>query len=257
MDRYLPQERHQLILDLLQANRKVMAAELAPQLGTTEVTIRRDLRYLADQGLCKRIHGGALSLAPRSGTQEERLLTRNAEKQALAMTAIGLCKPDQVIFLDASSTHMLLASLLPVHLRLTVVTNSPAIACRLLARQHIRTILIGGELDYAIGGAVDIAATDALRQFRFDLCFIGICAWSSETGFSAIHYQDAQFKRQAAARAGAIAILCTEDKIEALAAYPFLDSSQVDYLIYPEGAGGIEHYFDSTDCNLIRCKKAS
>ena len=49
-------------------------------------------------------------------------------------------------------------------------------------------------------------------------------------------------------------VLCTEDKIEALAPYPFLESSEVDYLIYPEGSGGIEHYFDSTECSLIGCK---
>ena len=104
--------------------------------------------------------GADVTLTSLFMREEERLLNRNAEKQALAMAAIGLFKQDQVIFLDASSTHMLLASLLPTHLRLTIVTNSPAIACRLLERQQIRTILIGGELNYAVGGAVDNAAAD-------------------------------------------------------------------------------------------------
>lgn len=105
------------------------------QLGTTEATIRRDLRFLADQVFCKRIHGGALSFAPPSGTQEERLANRNNEKQALVLAALSILKKDQVIFLDASSTHMLLASLMPINMQLTVVTNSPAIASRLLERQ--------------------------------------------------------------------------------------------------------------------------
>lgn len=224
------------------------------QLGTTEATIRRDLRFLADQGFCKRIHGGALSFAPPSGTQEERLANRNNEKQALVLAALSILKKDQVIFLDASSTHMLLASLMPINMQLTVVTNSPAIASRLFERQHIRTILIGGELNYAVGGAVDISATEALRKFRFDLSFIGVCAWSSETGFSAIYYQDAQFKQLAAARAGSVAVLCTDDKIEVLASYPFLPSAEIDYLICKEGDTALRQYFSQSECSLITCK---
>ncbi len=251
MDKFSPEERHQLILNLLQSHHKVMAVDLAAQLSTKEATIRRDLRFLANEGLCKRIHGGALSLVPPTGTQEQRLENRNSEKQALAVAALSIIKKDQVLFLDASSTHMLLASLLPNNLNLTVVTNSPAIATRLLERQHIRTILIGGELDYAVGGAIDITAVEALNKFRFDLCFMGVCGWSSEAGFSAIYYQDAEFKRHAAAKAGAIVALCTDDKIEALAPYPFLPSENLDYLICSHNNAEMNHYFAQLDCSVI------
>ena len=251
MDKFSPEERHQLILNLLKSRSKVLAADLAIQLGTTEATIRRDLRFLANEGQCKRIHGGALSLVPPTGTQEQRLENRNAEKQALALAALPLVKTGQVIFLDASSTHMLLASLLPNDIGLTVVTNSPAIATRLLERQHIRTILLGGELNYDVGGAIDITATHALNKFRFDLCFMGVCGWSSEAGFSAVHYQDGEFKRLAASRAGAIVALCTEDKIEALGAYPFMASEQVDYLVCSAHNETAINYFSQLDCTVL------
>lgn len=251
MDKFSPEERHQLILNLLQSHNKVMANDLAVQLSTTEATIRRDLRFLADEGLCRRIHGGALSLTPPTGTQEQRLENRNSEKQALAVAALSIIKKEQVIFLDASSTHMLLASLLPNNIGLTVVTNSPAIASRLLERQHIRTILIGGELNYAVGGAIDITAVEALKKFHFDLCFIGVCGWSSEVGFSAIHYQDGEFKRIAATRGGAIVALCTDDKTEALAPYPFMASESLDYLICSPGNLMVKDYFNRLNCTVI------
>ncbi|MGP8307677.1 DeoR/GlpR family DNA-binding transcription regulator [Vibrio sp. YIC-376] len=251
MEKFSPEERHQLILNLLKSHNKVMATELAVQLGTTEATVRRDLRFLANEGLCKRIHGGALSLVPPSGTQEQRLENRNNEKQALALAALSIIKAEQVIFLDASSTHMMLANLLPNDIGLTVVTNSPAIATRLLERQHIRTILIGGELNYAVGGAIDITAVEALNKFRFDLCFVGICGWSSEAGFSAIHYQDGEFKRHVTSKAGAIVALCTEDKIEALGPYPFMTSEDVDYLICPPNISTVKDYFNQLDCTVI------
>lgn len=251
MDKFSPEERHHIILELLKSHNKVMAPDLAVQLGTTEATVRRDLRFLASEGLCKRIHGGALSFVPPTGTQEERLTNRNSEKQALALAALSIIHEHQLIFLDASSTHMLLASLLPTNLDLTVVTNSPAIATRLLERKHIRTILIGGELNYEVGGAVDTTAVEALAAFRFDLCFIGVCGWSSEAGFSAIHYQDACFKRLAASRAGEIAALCTDDKIEALASYPFLSSASLDYLICAEHNTSLIEHFRQLDCSVL------
>ncbi len=251
MDKFSPEERYQLILNLLKSHNKVMAADLAVQLSTTEATIRRDLRFLANEGVCKRIHGGALSLAPPTGTQEQRLENHNSEKQALAVAALSIIKKEQVIFLDASSTHMLLASLLPNNIGLTVVTNSPAIASRLLERQHIRTILLGGELNYAVGGAIDITAAEALNKFRFDLCFMGICGWSSDVGFTAIHYQDGEFKRLAASRSGAIIALCTDDKIEALASYPFLQSQDIDYLVCSPGNVELQDHFSQLDCTVI------
>lgn len=251
MDKYSPEERRLLILDLLAAHHKVMAAELAEPLGTTEATIRRDLRYLADEGRCKRIHGGAISLSPQTGTLTERSTQHVAQKQALAMAALSLVKPNQLIFLDASSTHLLLASLMPEHQGLTVVTNSPAIACRLLERPGIRTILIGGEQDPLVGGAVDITAAEGINKFRFDLGFLGVCAWSSDLGFSAVHYQDSEFKRRVAERCGSLAVLCNDDKLESLASYPFLHAADLDYLICTRQDPVLVKTLEGEGCTVI------
>ncbi|MEG0009367.1 MAG: DeoR/GlpR family DNA-binding transcription regulator [Aeromonas sp.] len=251
MEKYSLEERQLLILDLLAAHHKVMAADLALQLGTTEATIRRDLRHLADEGRCKRIHGGAISLSPQTSTLTERSKNQVGEKQALALAALRIIKQDQLIFLDASSTHLSLAALLPEQLGLTVVTNSPAIAVRLLERKGIRTVLIGGELDYMVGGAVDITAAESINKFRFDLCFLGVCAWSSDLGFSAIHYQDSEFKRRVASRSGSLAVLCNDDKMESLASYPFLHSSELDYLICSRQDAVLMSHFEASGCTVI------
>lgn len=251
MNKYSPEERHALIIDLLKSHNKVIAADLSQQLGTTETTIRRDLRYLADEGHCKRIHGGAISLTPNSGTLTERINKFSSEKQSLALAALKIIKENQLIFLDASSTHLLLASLLPENIGLTVVTNSPAIAMKLLERCNIKTILIGGELDYLVGGAVDITASECIKKFRFDISFLGICAWSSEDGFSAINYQDSEFKRLVALRSGSLAVLCKDDKIEAFAPYPFLKSMDLDYLICTKKDSVLRDSFKEHCCTII------
>lgn len=67
MSKLLPNERHQAILDTLRQQGRVLALEMAQRLNTTEATIRRDLRQLAAQNLCKRIYGGALAPTPAEG----------------------------------------------------------------------------------------------------------------------------------------------------------------------------------------------
>lgn len=64
----------------------------------------------------------------------------------------------------------------------------------------------------------------------------GVCSWSSESGFSAVDYQDAQFKRMLVDRAGEIAVLCTQDKIDKFAPYKIMDTKDIDHLILYENS---------------------
>lgn len=226
-----PDERQTIILNILKEDGKVMAADLALRLGATEATIRRDLRQLAQQGRCKRTYGGALLPTPASGTPQMRLAVSADEKQALAQAALQILCPGQLLFLDAGSTHLLLADLLPRDSGLTVVTNSVDIAARLLAKPGIRTIMLGGELNEQVGGAVDIRALEQLAPFRFDVAFIGVCAFEAQSGFGALHYQDAQFKQRLIAHAGSVAVLCSSDKPGRYAPYRFMGAGDVDYLV--------------------------
>lgn len=71
MSKLLPNQRHEVILATLQQEGRVLAVDMAERLKTTEATIRRDLRQLAAQNLCKRIYGGAL--APHASKRTYKL----------------------------------------------------------------------------------------------------------------------------------------------------------------------------------------
>ena len=68
----LLKQRHALIQQQLQADGRVLALDLARQLDVSEDTIRRDLREMAAAGLCQRVYGGALPLAPDGGSLTQR-----------------------------------------------------------------------------------------------------------------------------------------------------------------------------------------
>ena len=72
--------RRHAIRGLLRPNRgEVGIAELATELDVSEMTIRRDLEDLEDQGVARRVRGGAISTVSRS--YEPPLAARANEAQ--------------------------------------------------------------------------------------------------------------------------------------------------------------------------------
>ncbi|NDL60615.1 substrate-binding domain-containing protein [Phytoactinopolyspora mesophila] len=55
----LPDERREHVLEVLHRHGTVRVNDLAQILGVTPITVRRDIAMLAEQGLLRRIHGGA------------------------------------------------------------------------------------------------------------------------------------------------------------------------------------------------------
>ncbi|MDY3908732.1 MAG: DeoR family transcriptional regulator [Eubacterium sp.] len=56
------EERHQEISDAIKVNGKITIAEITSKYGISDESARRDLRLLEQKGVCKRTHGGAISI---------------------------------------------------------------------------------------------------------------------------------------------------------------------------------------------------
>src|SRR6266700_3576074 len=129
--RVLTAERRQLILERLQSDGRVVAAELSQALDVSIDTVRRDLRELAQGGLVRRVHGGALPPVAGARPYAMRREQATAAKEAIARRTQSLLSDDQVILLDAGTTTLEVARHLRPELRATVITNSPEIAVAL------------------------------------------------------------------------------------------------------------------------------
>lgn len=212
----LPLARRDLIAARLAEGQSVASVQLAVEFGVSEDAIRRDLRALAAEGLCRRVYGGALPLPARP--LSARLGEGVDRKRALAARAVTLIDRDELIFLDAGSAHVVLVDALPEDFGLTIATNSIDVAAAVLARQDMELLMIGGAVDATVGGAVDAVAVEAVARLAFDLSFIGACSVSA-AGVGAINHADAIFKRAVAATSRRRAALVTTDKFEARSPY--------------------------------------
>ncbi len=232
-------ERQTLIKTRLAAQGRVIAADLAQELGVSEDTIRRDLREMAAAGLCRRVYGGALPPTPDTRFSE-RVGTDDERKEALARAAAALVQPGLCVFLDGGSTNLAIARALPEDKRLTVATNMPAIAAVLIDRPGIEVIQIGGPIDRKTGAAIGAKALRDAEMLRPDLCVLGVCGLHPDVGVTAFGFEDAEFKRFMALRSRAVLAAVTNDKLAMAAPYTVIPIERLDRAIFEADADAQE-----------------
>jgi DeoR/GlpR family transcriptional regulator of sugar metabolism len=227
----LPHERQSIILARLNTQGRVLAAQLAEEMAVSEDSIRRDLRDLAQRGLCRRVYGGALSLAPTPAPLTERIGAPAPALHALASAAAAIVQRGQTLFLDAGSTNLAIAQALPGDLDLTVVTNAPGIAAALFNQPGIATVLIGGRVDARSGACIGAKALRDAQAIHCDLYFMGTCALEIDAGITAFDYEEAEFKRALVAGSNALVVPLLAVKFDTVAPYRVVDCSDIDHLV--------------------------
>jgi DeoR/GlpR family transcriptional regulator of sugar metabolism len=107
-------DRLDLTLRLVRGSGRLSLAELAGRLGVSEMTVRRDLDQLQEQGLVRRVRGGAVALDVPG--DEAGFAVREqwqaATKARLARATAALITPGSTVLLDAGTTTAAVATAL-------------------------------------------------------------------------------------------------------------------------------------------------
>lgn len=231
----LTAQRKQLILSRLATHGQIVAGVLAVELGTSEDTIRRDLRELAQQGKLQRVHGGALPASAATGDLRVREQVSSDEKQALGRFGAQLIKPGQVVMLDGGTTAIQVARQLPADLRATVITHSPNVAVELAAHRHVEIIVLGGRLFRHSMVNVGASVIEAASRFRADLFFLGVTGVHPEAGLSTGDAEEADVKRALHARAAETVVLASSEKLLSASAFVIAPMKALSLLVVPDG----------------------
>ncbi|MFK0163557.1 DeoR/GlpR family DNA-binding transcription regulator [Rhizobium sp. NPDC090279] len=229
----LTSQRKALILDRLRRDGQVIAKALADDLDLSEDTIRRDLREMAAAKLLKRVHGGALPLAPELPDFTARQALSSDAKRRLGAYAANMIKPGQTVFLDGGTTNAEIARQLPKDLAATVVTHSPTISGELEHHPLAEVILIGGKLYKHSMVATGAAAMAAIASIRADIFFLGVTAIHPARGFSTGDFEEAAIKRHIAQCSAETYVLATPEKLDAVSPCQILPMGSVSGLIVP------------------------
>ncbi|MDP3178716.1 MAG: DeoR/GlpR family DNA-binding transcription regulator [Spirochaetaceae bacterium] len=155
-------------------------ADLAAELGVSEVSIRKSLDELEHEGIIRRFHGEARIY---SGDDIPfRMHIRYAEKQKIASQAAVLVEPGDTILVEAGSAIAMFAERIRDVRGLTVITPNLFIA-RSFRGSKVRVIVLGGLYQEDSESLVGPATCEAIRSFGFSKSFIGVSGFTIAGGF--------------------------------------------------------------------------
>lgn len=187
-------ERRALLLEILERDGAIRFEDAATVLDVSTMTVRRDLVELEQDGLVRRVRGGAVAPV-RARPFAERLGLGTRAKREIARKVVDLVPHSGAIAIDASSTAGTLLSVIPDGYDLVIATNSYENhgVARRIGSAH--AILIGGELEEQTDSFVGTLACEAAASLNYDFFFTSASALEPGAGTSEVTLQEAQVKR--------------------------------------------------------------
>ncbi len=182
----LKQNRKKLILEELNKKNFAKVVDLRDMLDVTEMTIRRDLQELEQEGSLIRVHGGAKRVESIAYTQlqhDERSKINVDMKKVIARKAAALVQDDDVIFISASTTNEFMHDFLDAK-NVKVVTNCLYIYYQYMNDPEYDAILIGGKYDKLIQSFLGTITLETLSKINFTKAFVGTNAVSNNKLFA-------------------------------------------------------------------------
>ena len=222
--------RKELLLERLQRDGRLVAKDVAAELGLSEDSIRRDLRELDAAGLAVRVYGGALPASPAVVDYGRRAAVAPDSKARVAAAAAALIEPGATVILDGGTTTLAMVAAIPATLPCTIITHSPTIAAALLG--HAADVfLIGGQLFKHSAVACGAAAVEAAQRISADLFFLGVTGVHPTAGLTTGDPEEAAMKRALASRAAETFVLASEEKVGTASRYAVLALDEVTAIV--------------------------
>lgn len=235
-------ERREQIASLLEVVARVSVAGLAEQFGVTDVSIRRDLTTLEEQGLLRRVHGGAVAATREHGRNAYALHARMAreEKKRIGAAAAALVKAGDVVVFDSGSTAAQVAAHISRPLRrsnaLTVVTNSLPVLDEVGRWESPHLVCLGGLYlpdHQALVGPQTVAD---MRGLSADIVFIGCDGLTVETGLTTPHILVAEVGAVMASRGRNVVVVADSTKVGRQGFTPIVPLTEIHVLVTDRAA---------------------
>jgi DeoR/GlpR family transcriptional regulator of sugar metabolism len=239
--RVLARRRRELIAARVQRHGSVRVRDLTSELGVSDMTIRRDLETLTQQGLLTKVHGGATVASETAATTLEpgfvvKSSEQTAEKEAIATVAARLVRPGMAIGLTAGTTTWHLARHLVDVADLVVLTNSIRILETLLTgdRPNRNVMLVGG-IRTPSDALVGPLAVQALVGLHLDQVFLGVHGMTERAGYTTPNLLEADTNRAFVAASERLIVVADHSKWDTVGLASIAPLNAADTVITDDG----------------------
>lgn len=224
--------RRSKIAELVNEKGIVRIEELAKMFGISGITIHRDLQYLENKGILRKLRGGAIATPSEVEVQfSYRTQSCIEEKKLIGMAAAQLIEEGDVVIMDGSTTCLEVAKKIKNMLNLTVFTNNPFIMYELMHSQGIVLYFIGGlfsrDLECFVGAEVE----EYISKLHITKGVFGASAISPKFGITGPYPQLVSIQREIIKVSTQVIIVADYTKFGKVALEKTADIDSIDYLV--------------------------
>jgi DeoR family deoxyribose operon repressor len=233
-------QRIKHIVDVLRLKTVATIKQLSRRLEVSEMTVRRDLNYLADEGVVELIPGGAIFRNSSDSDSEKYLIThegtRNvSEKMKIGRKAASLIEPNDTVALDVGSTTEYLAKFIPEEYPVTVLCYALNILVEIYRKKNCIPIFAGGyfhdnTLMFSSPGGLEL-----IRSTRSDKAFISAAGVHDDLGVTCANAYEIETKRAVMASSKTRILLADCTKFGKTRYAHFADLRDFDIIITDSG----------------------
>jgi len=233
----IPAERKLHIQKILRTQGVVRVSSLSDLLGVSQITIRRDLEQLEEEGFLERTHGGAI-LSHRLRLEplftEKDNINQEAKRQ-IGMAAARLVEDGDTLLINSGSTTLRIFPNLVGIKNLRVITNNMGVFLETRG-MDLELILTGGIFREQSNSLVGSFAVHNIEKVVATRCFIGVDGISLKHGLTTPILQEAE-----AARAmidctkGPVIVVADSSKLGVVSNFSTATIDQVNILVTSKG----------------------
>jgi DeoR/GlpR family transcriptional regulator of sugar metabolism len=234
----MKRERIDEIAEILDKRGKLTLEQLEDYFpNVSQMTLRRDLLQLEEEGKIIRVRSGAMSVKELQKVSGEaytkKASTHTDEKIEIAQKAATLIDEGACIFLDGGTTALYLAKELP-DIHCNVFTNGLAVATELAKKKNLNVNLLGGQLMKDNLTTASSLSALYFKDTNFEIAIISTAAFTPENGFSCSSQAEADLLKLVREKAKFLYMMLDSSKIGKIKPYTFARLEDVNVLITDE-----------------------
>ncbi|MBE6530518.1 MAG: DeoR/GlpR transcriptional regulator [Ruminococcaceae bacterium] len=226
-------ERRREILAKLNADGKVIVAELAKDFEVTEETIRRDLEKLDKEGLVSKTYGGAVSKHNTSLDLPYNIRegVNVIQKQSISDKISELIEDGERVMLDSSSTALYVLKKIKSKKNLTIITNSVKILIELADKSDWTVLSTGGVLKKSALSLTGSSAEKMIRSYHVDTAICSCKGLDTELGITDSNENDTLIKQAMFASAERRILALDSEKFDKKSFVKVCDFGAIDIIV--------------------------
>jgi DeoR/GlpR family transcriptional regulator of sugar metabolism len=238
----IPAQRRRDILKVIAVEGASSILELSQKYGVSEMTIRRDLKTLEEEGQLQYTYGGAVALVNKpfqseTDYQAKAALNTDTKTRIAAYAAEHFVEHNDIIVLEPGTTVTGMVPFLAGKEHLTVVTNGLHTTNALQSLLKNATVICTGgilrDISFTFVGPV---AEGFFQQFYARKLFLSGIGFTLEAGLTDPQMIDTQVKKAMIAHSDQVIVLVDSSKFGVKSFTPVMQAHEIDVLITDDGA---------------------